>query len=138
MWRTLAGIVVGLVAWMVVATLLNFGLRLGLPGYEAAEPVLAFTLVMKIARLLLAALASLAAGALAGAIAPKSRSAPWVVGIVMLAFFVPAHVQLWNHFPVWYHLTFLVTLAPLVVLGALMGPRLRARRSREAGPISVG
>ena len=118
MWRTVSSIVIGLVAWGVVATCLNFALRLGLPGYVEAEPAMAFTLVMKIARLSLAALSSLAAGAVVRAIAPASRAAPWVVGLVLLAMFVPVHVQLWDRFPVWYHLTFLLSLAPLVVLGA--------------------
>ena len=60
MTRSILAVVAGLVAWMVVATLLNFGLRAGLAGYTQAEPILAFTLGMKIARLTLAALASLA------------------------------------------------------------------------------
>ena len=73
MWRTIASIIAGLVAWGVIATLLNFGLRLWLPGYVEAEPVLAFTLVMKIARLSLAGISCLAAGAVVRAIAPESR-----------------------------------------------------------------
>jgi hypothetical protein len=67
MTRSILAVVAGLVAWMVVATLLNFGLRAGLAGYTQAEPILAFTLGMKVARLILGALASLAAGAAAGA-----------------------------------------------------------------------
>src|SRR5438477_6703268 len=125
MWRTIASIIAGLVAWGVIATLLNFGLRLWLPGYVEAEPVLAFTLVMKIARLSLAGISCLAAGAVVRAIAPESRAAPWLVGLVLLALFVPVHVQLWNKLPVWYHLTFLVTLAPLVALGASLRPAIR-------------
>ena len=82
-----------------------------------------FTLAMKIARLAIAALSSLAAGAAVRAIAPSSRWAPWVVGLVLLALFVPEHIHLWNRFPVWYHLTFLLTLAPLVALGAALLPR---------------
>ena len=35
-----------------------------------------------------------------------------------MALFIPAHIQLWHKFPIWYHLTFLLTLAPLVALGA--------------------
>ena len=128
MWRTILSVVVGLVAWGLVATILNFGLRLWLPGYIQAEPAMAFTLVMKIARLLLASFSCLAAGAVVRAIAPESRAAPWVAGLVLLAVFVPVHVQLWNVFPVWYHLTFLVTLAPLVALGAAA---LRLTPSRE-------
>ncbi len=125
MWRTIAGIVAGLVAWAVIVTLLNFGLRAALPGYHAAEATLQFTLGMKIGRLTEAALTSLAAGALVSRIAPASRWAPWIVGLITLALFLPEHVRLWDRFPVWYHLTFLVTLVPLVVAGAWIGSRSR-------------
>ena len=118
MWRTLAGIVAGLVSWAAIATILNFGVRLSIPGYVQAEPVLAFTLAMKIARLSLAAIACVGAGAIVRIVAPSSRAAPIVVGLVLLGLFLPVHLQIWNKLPVWYHLTFLVTLAPLVVLGS--------------------
>lgn len=120
MWRTVASIVAGLAAWAVIVTLLNFGLRIGLPGYHAAEATLQFTMAMKVGRLTEAALASLAAGAVIGWIAPEKKWAPWVVGLLILAIFVPVHVGLWSKFPVWYHLAFLVPLAPLVALGAIL------------------
>lgn len=123
MGRTIAAIVAGLAAWVLLVTALNWCLRLWLPGYSQAEPVMAFSLTMQVARLSIAALTSLAAGALVHAIAPASRLAPWVVGLVLLILFIPVHMQLWQKFPVWYHLTFLVTLAPLVALGAELRPR---------------
>jgi hypothetical protein len=122
MWRAIAGIIAGLVAWVVVVTVLNFGLRWWLPGYVQAEPAMLFTLGMKIARLSIGALSSLAAGVVVRTIT-RSNLAPWIVGLVLLALFVPDHIHIWNKFPVWYHLTFLVTLAPLVVLGARLVPR---------------
>jgi hypothetical protein len=131
MWRTVLSIVAGLVAWGVVVTLLNFGLRASLPGYHAAEATLQFTLAMKIGRLTEAALSSLAAGAIMGAIVPGNRWTPWLAGLIVLAMFLPVHVHLWNAFPVWYHLAFLVPLAPLFALGAT----LIARR-REAVAVS--
>src|SRR5438445_12140503 len=118
MWRTLLSIVAGLVAWAVIVTLLNFGLRAAIPDYHAAEATLQFTLAMKIGRLSEAALTSVAAGAVVGWIAPSKRWAPWAVGLIILAMFLPVHVGIWNKFPAWYHLAFLVPLAPLVVLGA--------------------
>lgn len=118
MWRIIASIIAGLVAWGLVATLINFGVRAALPGYHAAEATLQFTLAMKIARLMLAALASIGAGVVVRAIAPQSRAAPWIVGVLLLCVFVPVHVGLWAKFPTWYHLAFLVPLAPLVALGA--------------------
>jgi hypothetical protein len=87
---------------------------------------MAFALTMQVARLSIAALTSVAAGALVHTIAPTSRVAPWVVGLVLLILFIPVHMQLWQKFPVWYHLTFLVTLAPLVALGAELRPRAAA------------
>jgi hypothetical protein len=118
MWRTLVSIVSGLVAWLLIVTALNFALRAGIPGYHAAEPALAFTLPMKIARLLEAAITSVVAGYIVRAIAPASSYAPWIVGIVLLAVFVPEHIHIGSKLPLWYHLTFLVTLAPLIAAGA--------------------
>jgi hypothetical protein len=120
MWRTVGGIVAGFFAWGLVVTLLNFGLRAAIPSYHAAEASLQFTMAMKAGRLIEAAIASLAAGAVVGWIAPPAKWAPWVVGVVILAMFLPVHVQLWNAFPVWYHLAFLVPLVPLVVLGGAL------------------
>jgi hypothetical protein len=114
---------------MVVATLLNFVLRAAMDGYAIAEHYLVFTLPMMIARLALAAASSLAAGAVAGWVAQWRTWVPWAVGALILAFFLPAHVSIWPRLPVWYHLTFLVTLAPLVALGAVLGQRT-ARASR--------
>jgi hypothetical protein len=118
MGRIILGIIAGLVAWALIATLLDHGLRYLLPGYTAAEPTLAFTLPMEIGRLTLAVLTSLSTGAIIRAIAPASRWAPWVVGILLLALFLPVHLRIGARLPLWYHLFFLVTLAPLVVLGA--------------------
>jgi hypothetical protein len=118
MLRTLASIVAGLVTWGLVVTVLDFALRAGIPGYHAAEPALAFTLPMKIARLLEAAITSVVAGYVIAVIAPASRYAPWIAGIVLLAVFVPEHIHIGSKLPLWYHLAFLVTLAPLIAAGA--------------------
>jgi hypothetical protein len=127
MRRTIVAIIAGLVGWAVIVTVINWGLRLGLPGYRLAEPTLVFTLGMKIARLTMAAVTSVAAGALVRVIAPQSRLAPWIVGLVILALFLPAHIQLWHRFPIWYHLSFLVPLVPLVALGAWFASRAPAQ-----------
>jgi ABC-type methionine transport system permease subunit len=128
MKRTMLGVVAGIAAWLVIATLLNLILRATLAGYHAAETTLAFTLAMKLARLAESALACLSAGYTAAWVAQGNQNAPRVVGIVLLALFLPMHVKLWNRFPVWYHLTFLVSLLPLTVLGGLL-----RRPSRTGG-----
>jgi hypothetical protein len=122
MRRTLVAIIAGLVGWVVIVTIINWGLRFWLPGYREAEPTMVFTLTIKITRLIMAAVTSLAAGAIVRSIAPQSRLAPWIVGLVILALFLPAHIHLWHRFPIWYHLSFLLPLAPLVALGAWLVP----------------
>lgn len=134
MWRAVGSIVAGLVAWVVVVTLLNFGLRAAIPGYHAAEATLQFTLAMKIGRLCEAAVTSLAAGAIVGLIAPSKKWAPLATGLIVLAMFLPEHVKLWNSFPVWYHLSFLVPLVPLVVLGGVLA---RGGAVAETSPSTV-
>ena len=126
MKRSVLALLVGLALWVLVVSLLNRGLRAGITGYAAAEPTMSFTLGMKVGRLIIGAVASLAAGAATGMMARSKTGLPWVLGGILLLAFVPVHIGLWTRFPVWYHLTFLGTLVPLVALGARL-TRSRAR-----------
>lgn len=128
MKRSVLALLVGLALWVVVVSLLNRGLRVGFTGYRAAEPTMTFTLGMKAARLMIGAVASLAAGAATGMMARSKTGLPWVLGAILLLAFIPVHIGLWTKFPLWYHLSFLGTLVPLVALGA----RLTRGRARNA------
>ena len=123
MMRGIAGVAAGLVAWIVVATAANVALRVAMPGYADAETPMTFTLEMMFARLFLGAVSSALAGAVTAWIVRGSPRAPWILGIVLVALFIPLHVALWDKFPVWYHLTFLVSLLPLTLLGAWLTAR---------------
>jgi hypothetical protein len=114
--RTVGAVIASLVTWTVVATLLNLALRLAWPEYQAVEKAMAFTLAMLAARLVLGALASLAAGFAAALVSRKA--VPWLAG-VLLALFIPVHYSLWHRFPVWYHLVFLASLLLLTFAGAM-------------------
>ncbi len=118
MKRSILAGIAGLVTWLVVVSVINRVLRVTMPGYTAAEHTLQFTMAIKVARLLMAAATSVIAGAVTGWISGSNRWVPVIVGAVVLAMFVPAHIAIWSKLPVWYHLTFLLTIVPLVVLGA--------------------
>ena len=45
---------------------------------------------------------------------------PLVTGIVLLLIFIPIHLSIWTHFPLWYHITFLTSLGVLSVGGGRM------------------
>jgi hypothetical protein len=123
MKRSILACLAGLLTWFVVVTVINRVLRLSLPNYTTAEQTLQFTLGMKWARLLMAIVTSLAAGAVTRWISLSSLWAPLIVGSVVLAMFAPWHIANWSKFPAWYHLTFLLTIIPAVLVGALLPPR---------------
>jgi hypothetical protein len=118
MKRAILAFFAALVTWLLMVSVLNRGLRIALTGYAVAEPKMTFTVGMMIARLTIAAITSVIAGAVAGWISPMGVRVAWVMGALLLVLFIPEHVRLWNAFPLWYHSTFLVTLVPLVVLGS--------------------
>jgi hypothetical protein len=134
MKRSILACLAGLLTWMVVITIINSALRLSLPNYTAAEQTLQFTLGMKWARLLMAIVTSVVAGAVTGWISRSSHWAPLIVGSVVLAIFVPVHIAIWSKFPAWYHLTFLLTIVPAVLVGALLPPRQNKELNQVYSP----
>ena len=122
MKRNIFAVVLGLVAWFAVATVCDRLLRLVWSSYDAAVPSFSFTLGMLLARQVIGAASTLSAGRVAAAVARGNRTAVAVLGVLLLAVFIPGHIMIWPRFPVWYHLLFLTSLVPLTILGG------RARR----------
>ncbi len=118
MIRKIASVLVGLVAWICVATAVNFALRISWPDYAVAEKPMTFTLGMQVARLLTGATASLCAGFVAAAIAKGSVTPVRALAVMLLLLFIPVHYALWDKFPIWYHAVFLASLIPVTLLGA--------------------
>jgi hypothetical protein len=117
--RAVAGVAGGLFTWVVVATVGNLLLRVVWPSYAEVEVVMNFTPAMLVMRLLLGALSSLGAGFLAAWITKGGRGAVNVLACLLLVVFIPVHYKLWERFPVWYHLVFLVTLIAATIFGAM-------------------
>lgn len=127
MLRRIGAVLAGVVVWTLVVTALNLGLRYGWPAYALVEKAMGFTLAMMVARLAVSALSSLASGYVAARIGGDGRSST-IAGVLIMLLFVPIHLQIWDRFPVWYHLTFLVSL-PLL---GWAGGALNGRRSTTA------
>jgi hypothetical protein len=125
MLRLIGGTAAGIVVWMVIVTALNLGLRHGWHDYAAVEKAMAFTIPMMVARLSMSAISSLASGFVA-ALIDKGRYAPLVAGAILLLLFIPVHYSIWSKFPIWYHLTFLVSLPLLSMAGSKL---LRAKQA---------
>ena len=122
--RAVLAIAAGFIVWFAAATVGNLAVRWLVPGYTEVEKAMNFSLLMLLARLMLGAGASIVAGAACAAVAPHTRVAIYAFALLLLALFVPVHASLWDKFPIWYHILFLGSIVPLVMLGArLLGSR---------------
>jgi hypothetical protein len=122
-FKTVGAVIAAIVTWFFVATVLNLALRAWWPHYHEAETAFNFTLIMKLARLVLGAISCLGAGFVAAWIGRVGMRTATLTGIVLLVLFIPGHYRIWDKFPVWYHLAFLVSLLPLTLLGAALNRR---------------
>ena len=124
-------VLIGFVVWFVVATLANLPIRASFTGYAEAETTARFTLPMLLVRLAVGGLSSVAAGLACALFARSISVAGKVLAVALVLFFIPVHYALWAQFPLWYHAVFLISLAPLVLVGA-SAARLVASRGRGA------
>ena len=130
MKRTILAITTGLVTWVAIAAIGGVIIRATWSAYVAVEDSGEFTLPMQFARLGLGVIASIGAGWVTALIMRRSSNAPVILGIIFLVLFIPQHIFLWEKFPIWYHLWFLLTLVPLSYLGG----KLFSMRSKPARP----
>jgi hypothetical protein len=125
MARRILGVVAGLAVWITVVTVVGSIMRLSWPAYASVADAMTFTLPMQVARLSIGVLATLASGLVTAVFVRQSMFARLMPGVLLLIAFIPVHVMLWDKFPVWYHLTFLLSLVPLTYLGGTIVGRPR-------------
>ena len=133
MARAILGVVAGLLVWLAIVAVAGVVMRGAWADYAAVADAMTFTLPMMVARLSIGALATVAAGWVAGLIARGAAIARLAPGVILLLLFIPQHYLLWDKFPIWYHLTFLGSLVPLTWLGGKLASRSRGAAARSAG-----
>ncbi len=119
--RTLAAAVAGYVAWTILWLGGSAGIGAIWPAeYEAfgsGEPLTAFLPLL--VTILLSLACSLVGGFAAASIVPHNRRpAVIVLAVLLVATGIGVQASVWSLMPVWFHLVFLVMLAPACVLGA--------------------
>ena len=134
MARKVIAVVIGLAVWLAATLIIGSVMRASWADYASVAEAMTFTLPMMFARLTIGAVATVLMGFVTACIT-QSRTARLIPGFVLLVAFIPEHVTLWNKFPIWYHLTFLLTLVPLTYVGNFVASgviRQRAMRQHMA------
>jgi len=116
MARNFIGVVTGLAAWLAITVVAGLIMRETWPAYASVADAMTFTLSMMIVRLSIGAFGTVSMGFVTACIT-QSALARLIPGLILLIVFVPVHVMLWYKFPIWYHLSFLLSLVPLTYLG---------------------
>lgn len=127
-----SGALAGGVCWIALGLVGLFVLRVGWSAYAAAEPTKAYTLAMLLSRLTVASVCSIASGVLAATTAKGDRTAACWLGALLLLGSAPIHLPIsflsvWDDYPAWYHVVYLLSLMPLTGLGGYLA---HARESR--------
>ena len=125
MARTVVAVLIGFIAWWVVGACARFLVRVTWPEYALVERAMTFTLPMQLVRLAVAVACSVIGGWTASVVAKGDLRAAWWLGAVLVVVFIPIHYGLWDKFPIWYHLFFLVTLAPINGFSGRLAARSR-------------
>jgi hypothetical protein len=131
MVRSVLGVVVGIVVWMVGFWILASLLAQLWPDYAVhgrqwiREGVFTFTPPMACCNLVLWVLAAIGAGWVAARIA-RRREAVWVLAGLLGIYLAVLHLVLyWLRFPWWYNLGVVVPVVPAVLWGAKLANSLR-------------
>jgi uncharacterized membrane protein len=122
MLRLISGIILGVLAWVAVVGAVSFLVRAVAPDVSAAMVAHTTTIAMA-ERLAISFLGSLVGGYLA-MLAARDARAPLISGVLLLLGWGYFHVMvIWHQFPLWYHLTFFVSLPLLSILGGRLAKR---------------
>jgi hypothetical protein len=132
MGRKILGVVAGLAVWQIIVIVAGAIMRQSWPAYASVADAMTFTVPMLVARLSISTVATFVTGLVTASIIPRAVLARLMPGVLLLVGFIPVHIMLWDKFPVWYHLTFLVSLVPLTYLGGTI-----AGVGRTVVPVNV-
>ncbi len=137
MVRSVIGVIVGAVVWMVVFVCVTVSLALFWPEYAAhgrvwfQQHVYEFTTGMSAVNASFWVLAEIVAGGLAVVIAAR-RQAGWVLAAVIGLYLAYEHLYVeWSNLPQGYNLAVAIPAAPATLLGAWFARRF-ARSPRPA------
>jgi hypothetical protein len=114
-----AGLALGWVTSWIILTGGFSLLRAVWPDYALAAPEKAYTLSMLFVRLVIFAAMIATTSGVATLVAGERRVA-WIAGGLILAMSLPPHLYpgyVWDDYPAWYHLVYLLSILPIAVFG---------------------
>lgn len=134
MRRSVLGIVVGYVVWTMLWLGGGAGIQAAWPDALPAEGPITATGPL-VLTLVLSVVCSLVAGRTAAVITHRRRRPVLVMALLLLATGIGVQASVWARMPLWFHLSFLVLIVPMCLLGA--GETSETSRDLETEGVGV-
>lgn len=118
MGRMIAGVIVGFIVWSIIFVGGESLMRVVAPGTVAPlDATYVDSTMLLLGYLIRSIIASIVAGFTAVLISGEFSKTTLILGLVFLVVGILVQASAWNMLPVWYHLTFLILLIPMTILG---------------------
>jgi predicted transporter len=117
MLRIFLGVTVGFVVWSILWVGVDAILRAVWTSYDESVKAMTFSSSMLIVPLVLSAVVSIISGFAAALISRENSKSSLILGILLLIVGIFVQMSVWDKIPLWYHLTFLILLIPMTILG---------------------
>lgn len=129
MIRNILAVIVGFAIWTALWFAANAVLRTALPeAFDADGGINESSLLVLI--LFVSVLCSLLSGFTTASISTRNEMKPlWVLAVIQVAIGTVVEVAYWSVIPVWYHITFILLLAPAIIAGGKLAMARKIRGS---------
>jgi hypothetical protein len=117
MLKIILGVFVGFFVWSILWVGIDAVLRGMWAAYDESVEAMSFSAAMLIVPLILSAVCSVIAGAVAALIAKENLISPLILGVLLLVVGIFVQMGVWEKIPLWYHLAFWILLIPMTVFG---------------------
>ncbi len=118
MGKIILGVIAGFIVWTIIFVGGESMLRAISPSLTAPENAASVDSIgLLTGYLIRSIIASILAGLTSAFVAGENARTPLILGVVLLLAGLLVQIGSWSVLPIWYHLTFLILLIPMTILG---------------------
>lgn len=117
MGKIVLGVIVGFVVWTILWLGSDAIIIAIMPDIAPTAELTNITNMYLIIKLISSVIFSIIAGFVAVLLSKEFSKTTLSLGVLLLLVGILVQVGVWNVIPLWYHLTFLVLLIPITILG---------------------
>ena len=117
MGKIVLGVIVGFVVWTILWLGSDAVIMAIMPDIAPTAELTNITNMYLIIKLISSVIFSIIAGFVAVLLSKEFSKTTLSLGVLLLLVGILVQVGVWNAIPLWYHLTFLILLIPMTILG---------------------